>query len=224
VEQFVENFFRDHGLLALYVLMLLDNIGVPFPSEIPLLLAGVSVSQGDMNFGSAFIVAGIGSLTGALILYVLGRTVGRAVVIRWGRWIRVSEQDLDRAERWFHRRGESSVLFLRVVPLARTLISIPAGMFEMRPIRFGSYTIAGSVAWSMIVIGVGWALGDSYRAAVDEFGFASLAGAGMIGMALVIWIVKRLASRRAMDPQATPPAGAPAQPDPSRLDPPAPEA
>lgn len=195
MEQFVEEFFRDHGLVALFVLMLLDNIGVPFPSEIPLLLAGVSVSQGDMNFASASIVAGIGSLAGAIVLYALGRTVGRAVVIRWGRWIRVSEQDLYRAERWFHRRGEASVLLLRVVPLARTLISIPAGMFEMRAAKFGAYTIIGSLAWSLIVIGVGWALGDSYRAAVDEFGFASLAGAALIGMVFVIWLVKRFASR-----------------------------
>ncbi|HEX9713507.1 MAG TPA: DedA family protein [Actinomycetota bacterium] len=196
MEQFVTDLVRDHGLLALFVLMLLDNIGVPFPSEIPLLLAGYFVWLGDMNFVSASVVSATGSLAGALILYILGRSVGRAILVRWGGYIRVGEQDIYRAERWFHRRGEPSVFFLRVVPLARTLISIPAGMLEMRPLRFASYTVAGSLLWAFIVIGAGWALGPSYKNALDRFGLASIVAASIIGMVAVIWIVRRIMSRR----------------------------
>src|SRR5688572_7314974 len=121
VEEFVREFFRDHGLLALFLLMVLDNIGVPFPSEIPLLLAGFSASTGDMNLVAAAGVGAVGSLVGALVLYVLGRSLGRAAILRWGRLARIDHDDLDRAEAWFHRRGEPAVLFLRVIPLARTI-------------------------------------------------------------------------------------------------------
>lgn len=216
MEQFVTDLVRDHGLLALFVLMLLDNIGVPFPSEIPLLLAGFFVWQGDMNFVSASVVSAAGGLAGALILYVVGRSVGRAAVHRWGKLIRVTEDDFARAEAWFHRRGEASVFFLRVVPLARTLISIPAGMLEMSVIRFALYTIAGSLAWAFIVIGVGWGLGPSYESALDRFGFASIIAASVIAMVGAIWFVRWITSRRGPVTGAQPTAEAHPAADPPR--------
>ena len=201
----MEDLIIRWGLAALFLLMLLDNIGVPFPSEIPLLYAGFLVSDARMGFVEAALVGATGSLAGALIFYVLGRTAGRAIVHRWGRFIRVSDDDLNRAEAWFHRRGELTVLFLRVVPLVRTFISIPAGMLEMHPVRFAVYTFGGSLAWCLIVIGLGWGLGDNYRRVLDEFSLAQFAAVATVGMFVVIWVVKRvLGARRAREPR--PPA------------------
>ncbi len=232
MEEFVRSFFIDYGLLALFVLMLLDNIGVPFPSEIPLLLAGFFVSDGRMDYVPAVIVSALGSLAGAWILYVLGRTIGRAIVLRWGRVIRISHDDIDRAEAWFHQRGEASVFFLRVVPLARTIISIPAGMLEMHPFRFSAYTFTGSLLWTIAVIGAGWGLGARYEDVIDGFGLASLAAAGFIGMVALAWVAKRLLDRRPpapplpeSPPQAAPPdrtaadPGSPASPPTAREEP-----
>lgn len=195
MEETVVRFVTESGLVALLILMVLDNIGVPFPSEIPLLFAGFLVRQGDLALIPAVVVAGLGSLIGALILFGLARTIGRAVVTRWGRIIRVDEDDLERAEAWFHRRGELSVLYLRVVPLVRTIISIPAGIFEMNATRFAAYTFAGALAWSGIVVGIGWGLGASYERVLGGFGLAGFAVASTIGMVLVIWFVNRLRRR-----------------------------
>jgi membrane protein DedA with SNARE-associated domain len=187
----VEAFIADYGLLALFVLMVLDNMAVPFPSEIPLLLTGVSIRQGQMAPVPAVLVAGIGSLVGALVLYLLARTIGHAAIVRWGRRVRVNEEDLARAEAWFHRRGEIGVLLLRMVPLARTLISIPAGVLEMSAIRFTLYTFGGSLAWGAFVIGLGWGLGDSYERVTGAFGLAGVAVASTIVMVVVIWFLAR---------------------------------
>lgn len=200
MEEFVTEFFTDYGLWALFVLMLLDNIGVPFPSEIPLLLAGFYVSDDRMSLVPAAFVSALGSLAGALILYWLGRSLGRAVVLKWGRLIRISHDDLDRAEAWFHRRGEPAVLFLRVIPLARTIISIPAGMLEMPLVKFVGFTLGGSLAWCFIVIGVGVGLGDNYEKVLDQFSLAQIAAASTIVMVIVAWILKRwLAAKQARE-------------------------
>lgn len=192
----MEDLIVRWGLLALFTLMLLDNVGVPFPSEVPLLYAGFLVSDGRWGFVESALVGATGSLAGALIFYALGRWVGRAVVHRWGRLVRVGDADLDRAEAWFHRRGELSVLYLRVVPLVRTLISIPAGMLEMHPLKFVAYTLTGSLAWCLIVIGIGWGLGDNYRRVTDEFSLAQFAAVTTIGMLVAIWVVKRALAAR----------------------------
>lgn len=191
----VEQWIADYGLVALFVLMVLDNMAVPFPSEIPLLLTGVSIREGTMSAAPAVIVAGAGSLLGALVLYTLARLVGRAIIARWGRFVRIGDEDLARAEAWFHRRGEMGVLLLRMVPLARTLISIPAGVLEMSVVRFTVYTLIGSLTWGGFVIGLGWALGDSYRRVEGAFGLAGIAVASTIVMVVVIAVLSRRRKR-----------------------------
>lgn len=195
----MEQWIADYGLVALFVLMVLDNMAVPFPSEIPLLLTGVSIREGTMSAAPAVIVAAAGSLVGALVLYTLARLVGRAIIGRWGRFVRIGEDDLARAEAWFHRRGEMAVLFLRMVPLARTLISVPAGVLEMSLVRFTAYTFIGSLTWGGFVIGLGWGLGDSYRRVEGAFGLAGIAVASTIVM---IAVIAFLARRRRKRPSA----------------------
>lgn len=151
------------GYAGLALLLVLENLFPPIPSEVVLPLAGFLVGRGDLSFAGALLASTLGSLTGALILYGMGRWGGRGLVLRYGRWLRVGEEDLLRAERWFARYGDATVLGARVVPLARSVVSIPAGVAKMPLMRFVLLTTAGSAAWNAALIGAGYALGASWE-------------------------------------------------------------
>ncbi len=151
------------GYLGLALLLVLENLFPPIPSEVVLPLAGFLVGRGDLNFWGTLVAATVGSVSGALALYALGRYGGRPLVLRYGRWLRVSEEGLDRAEGWFRRYGDWVVLVARVVPFARSVVSIPAGTMKMGPVRFTALTAIGSVAWNALLIGAGVTLGANWE-------------------------------------------------------------
>ena len=183
--------FADHFMLALYVLMVVDTTGLPLPSELPLFYGGYLVSQGRLDLVPAALVASAGALTGSLIAYVISRSVGRAVVLRWGKYVFITEEHLHRSERWFERRGNAAVFFCRMLPVARALISIPAGIAEMEPLRFAVYSFAGALPWAFGLLAAGWALGDKWKEFLGSFSLASLAvGIVLLGV-IVWWFVRR---------------------------------
>lgn len=151
------------GSFGLLFLMLVENLFPPIPSEAILPLAGFLVGRGELGGVQAVAAATTGSLLGALVLYALGRWGGRAVVLRYGRVLRVTENDLDRAEGWFDEYGDWVVLFGRMVPLARSVVSIPAGMLEMPVLRFVLLTTLGSALWNTLLVGAGWFLGANWE-------------------------------------------------------------
>ena len=114
-------------------------------------------------FWAALLASTFGSVAGALILYSLGRYGGRKLVLRYGRFLRVDEDSLDRADTWFRRYGDWVVLFARVVPFARSVVSIPAGTMEMPVFRFVALTAIGSLAWNTLLIGAGVILGANWQ-------------------------------------------------------------
>ncbi len=151
------------GSFGLLFLMLAENLFPPIPSEAILPLAGFLVGRGELGGVQAVAAANAGSVLGALILYALGRWGGRAVVLRYGRVLRVTENDLDRAEGWFDKYGDAVVFFARMVPLARSVVSIPAGMLEMPVLRFTFLTTLGSALWNTLLVGAGWFLGANWE-------------------------------------------------------------
>jgi membrane protein DedA with SNARE-associated domain len=150
------------GYPGLAALILVENLFPPIPSEVILPLAGFYVGRGELAFGWAVLAATLGSLIGALVIYAAARRGGRPLLLRHERVLRIRETDLDRADRWFERYGAWLVLFGRLVPGARSLVSVPAGLSRMPPVRFALMTAAGSLAWNAALIGVGWALGSNY--------------------------------------------------------------
>ena len=152
------------GYGGLTAVMIVENLFPPIPSEIVLPLAGYEVSRGELTFLATVAAATLGSLLGALILYALGRWGGRAAIGRWGRRLRVGPEQLDRAEDWFSRWGDWVVLGARLVPGARSVVSIPAGTMRMSVGRFIALTTLGSAIWNAVLIGAGWALGDNWEA------------------------------------------------------------
>lgn len=150
------------GYLGLALLLVAENLFPPIPSEVVLPLAGFVVGRGDLGFWQALLASTTGSVVGALILYALGRYGGRGLVLRYGSWLRVSAKELERAEGWFRRYGDWVVLFARVVPLARSIVSISAGTMQMPLLRFTVLAAVGSGVWNVLLIGAGVALGANW--------------------------------------------------------------
>jgi membrane protein DedA with SNARE-associated domain len=151
------------GYVGLALLLIAENLFPPIPSEVVLPLAGFLVGRGDLGFWQALLASTFGSVAGALILYVLGRYGGRKLVLRYGRFLHVDEDRLDRADGWFRRYGDWVVLFARVVPFARSVVSIPAGTMKMPAVRFTALTALGSLAWNTLLIGAGVVLGANWQ-------------------------------------------------------------
>ena len=158
------------GYVGLALLLLAENLFPPIPSEVVLPLAGFLVGRGDLNLWGALVAATLGSVAGAVALYSLGRYGGRRLVLRYGSWLRVDEDSLDRAEGWFRHYGDVLVLFARVVPLARSIVSIPAGTAKMPLGRFVVLTIIGSTIWNALLIGAGVFLGANWSVVQNWIG------------------------------------------------------
>jgi membrane protein DedA with SNARE-associated domain len=155
------------GYIGVLVLITLENLIPPIPSEVVLPLAGFSVGQGKLNFFGVLVASTGGGLIGALILYFIGQHVGERRLrefIRSHSWIPLfSEEDIDRAHGWFERHGGATVFFGRLVPFVRSAISLPAGFSGMPLVQFILYTTVGSAIWNGVLIGLGWWLGARWE-------------------------------------------------------------
>ena len=172
------------GYVGLALLLVAENLFPPIPSEVVLPLAGFLVGRGDLGFWQALLASTFGSVAGALVLYSLGRYGGRKLVLRYGRFLRVDEDALDRADGWFRRYGDWVVLFARIVPFARSVVSIPAGTMEMPVVRFVALTTLGSSAWNALLIGAGVILGANWQRV--EHWVGSYSNAVLIAAVLIV--------------------------------------
>ena len=203
----------DHALYAVFGLMLIDAV-LPAFSELVMVyggavaagaFAGQTVSGLSPGFESylAIALAGtIGYLLGSILGWAIGR-YARPFVETRGRWIHLGPKQLDRAERWFERWDDWAVLIGRVTPVARSFISIPAGLFRMPLGRYTVLTAIGSALWAFALAGAGWAAGSSYERIHNDFRYVDYAvAAGLIGLVAYL-IVRKRSSRlraRAEDP------------------------
>jgi membrane protein DedA with SNARE-associated domain len=211
----VQSFILHWGYLAVFLFSVAESACVPIPSEITLGLGGAAASGAvflnnghHLSLAFVILIAIAGQLVGSYLAYAVGRTGGRALVDRFGKYLLLSHRDLDRAQAWFDRRGEPTVLLARVVPVARTFVSLPAGVAEMEPVRFGLYSVVGIAVWVSALSAAGYALGNSWNSMVKGFGDAGYAAAAIIGLALVAAFVHRVRVVREERAQA---ATAPAQ-------------
>ena len=192
----VRNTVSTGGYPALAGLILAENLFPPIPSELILPLAGFYVGQGEMTFILAVLAATLGSLAGALLLYAIARFGGRRLVLRFGKVLRVKEQDLDKADDWFDRHGAPIVLFGRLVPGARSLVSIPAGLSEMPVAKFIALTTLGSTVWNCALIGAGWALGEHYEQVGGIVGPIGTAVVAVCALAVLALVIRAYRNRR----------------------------
>ena len=174
-----------------------ENLFPPIPSEVILPSAGFAAASGSMGLVSAIVWATIGSVAGALSLYALGAWFGRARFYSLASKIPfVKETDIERAEAWFVRRGPLAVLLGRVVPVVRSLISIPAGIERMKLLPFTVYTAIGSGLWNSVLIGAGYVLGANWEIVEEWISRYQLIVFGLAGIALVVWVVRKRTVRK----------------------------
>lgn len=194
VTDWVSDAVETGGYPALAGLILLENLFPPIPSEIILPLAGFSVGKGELVYLLAVLAATLGSVVGALILYVVARRGGRPLIYRFAPRVRISARELDRADAWFDRYGAWFVLFGRLIPGVRSLVSIPAGLSEMPLMRFTLLTAIGSAVWNALLIGVGAALGENWEEVAAVVGPMSTGAlVGLIAATAVgaLWLLRR---------------------------------
>lgn len=191
---------RTGGYLGLLIVMFLENILPPVPSEVILPLAGSLVSEGSFSLVGVTLVGACGSVVGALVFYFLGHLLGEArvrrLVQRYGKWLTISEGDFDKALSWFDRYGEGVIFFGRMVPIVRSLVSIPAGIARMSLSRFSLYTAIGTGLWSFLLAGAGHLLGQQWQRVsvwVDRYERAILV---LLILGAVVFIVTRVRQHR----------------------------
>lgn len=165
------------GHFGIAFLIAIENVFPPIPSEVILTFGGFMTSNTNMTITGVIIVSTIGSVIGAIILYLLGRLLTKERLYklvdgRIGKILRFKKQDIDKSEEWFSKKGKSTVLFCRFIPMVRSLISIPAGMTKMEFSLFLTYTIIGSAIWNSVLTYLGFAAGNAWESVakyVDYF-------------------------------------------------------
>jgi membrane protein DedA with SNARE-associated domain len=193
---------KQSGYAGVFVLMALESATLPVPSEVVLPLTGVLVYQGAMNFWLAVAFASAGSVVGTLIDYAIGFYLGRAAIIRYGKYVRIHEKQLILVEGWFSKYGPITVFLARFVPLIRTLVAFPAGIAEMRIAKFVAFSLVGIVAWDAVLIYLGYLAGQSYNAIISTLSkyFTEIGVISILIAAALIFIKWKSGTKEAKGP------------------------
>ncbi len=162
VSSFIVNIISTLGYPAITVLMALESACIPIPSEIIMPFSGYLVFAEKFSFLSVVIWGTIGNLIGSIIAYFVGFFGGRPLIKKYGKYILISDHDLNLAEKWFKKYGNISVLFSRMLPVIRTFISLPAGITKMPFGKFVFYTFSGSLPWSFVLTYAGVIMGERW--------------------------------------------------------------
>ncbi|UJL46079.1 DedA family protein [Virgibacillus sp. NKC19-16] len=203
MQNWVTDFMEQFGYLGIFLMMALENVFPPIPSEIVLPFGGFLTTYADLTVLGVIIAATAGSVLGAIILYGIGLLLDverlEIIVDRWGHILRVKKSDVHKADAWFDRYGYWTVLFCRMIPLIRSLISIPAGMSNMKFWLFLLFTTIGTVIWNIILITAGVVLGESWENILDFMSIYSniVYAVIVIGIILfVVWFVRKIRKPR----------------------------
>jgi membrane protein DedA with SNARE-associated domain len=171
IKIWVENIISTMGYPGLYLVMFLENVFPPIPSEVVLPLAGSLTLSGKFSIPMITIIGMLGSLTGAFLFYGLGKWLGeprvRQLMAKFGKYALLSTDDLDRSLEWFDKYDDWVIFFSRMVPIVRSLISIPAGIASMSFAKFSFYTILGTALWSFVLSFGGRLLGEQWPLIAD---------------------------------------------------------
>jgi membrane protein DedA with SNARE-associated domain len=197
----IEQIIMMLGLPGITLIMFAENLFPPIPSELVMPFAGFVVGQGKADFLAVWAAGTLGAVAGAVVLYYIGRWADEPIVRRFvrlfGRWFLLSEGDLDRALQAFARHGDAIVFFGRLIPVVRSLISLPAGMQRMPLGRFLFFTTLGASIWTAVLTGVGAALGANWSQVLDiarryeQVTVLALAGLVIAFFAVRIWQRRR---------------------------------
>ncbi|MHA6483048.1 DedA family protein [Paenibacillus sp. strain BS8-2] len=190
MESWITDFMEQYGYFGILMMIALENLFPPIPSEVILTFGGFMTTYTKLTPVGVIMVATLGSLIGAIILYVIGRLLGverlERIIDRWGKVIRVKKEDVRKADAWFDKYGYWAVLLCRMVPLIRSLISLPAGMSGMKVVPFLFFTTIGTLIWNTILVSVGTAVGGNWTEIVEFMDVYSNIVYAIIALAVLV--------------------------------------
>lgn len=198
MENFIIEIMNNYGYIGICLLILIENVFPPIPSELILTFGGFMTTNSNITVIGVIIAATIGSLLGAIILYFIGKILNKERLIKivtskYGKWLKIKPKDIEDADKWFDEKGNKTVFFCRFIPVVRSLISIPAGMSEMPLIKFILYTFFGSTIWNTALVCVGAFAGDKKDYILNILNEAShvvIILLIIIFLAIVFWFYK----------------------------------
>lgn len=204
MENWIIHFMEQFGYLGTFLMILLENVFPPIPSEVVLTFGGFMTTNTSLTIIGVVASATAGSVLGAIILYGIGRLLNvntlEKIINRFGRILRVKVSDIHRANAWFNRYGYTTIFFCRMVPLVRSLISIPAGMANMKFSLFVLYTTLGTLIWNIALVYAGAALSESWTEILDFMDVYSNITLAVLGLIFIIfcilWFIKRKRSQK----------------------------
>ncbi|MBD7908734.1 DedA family protein [Sporosarcina gallistercoris] len=197
MEGWIMELLAEYGYYGVLALILVENLFPPIPSELILTFSGFLVASHGLSMGWMIVAATTGSVIGAMMLYGIGMFLDvprlERLTDRYGRWLRLKRKDIRRADAWFHKYGPWTVLICRVIPLVRSLISIPAGMSGMNFPLFILLTTLGSLVWNSVLIFTGVKLGSHFESVIrymDIYSNVVYILIGIGGVAACMWYVR----------------------------------
>ena len=184
------------GYVGIFLIMFIETIFPPIPSELVLPFAGYAAYRGELSVIGVVFAGTMGSLSGAAVFYVLGRSLKehklQALVARHGKWLGLKEKDVAKSQKWFEKHGLVAVFFARLLPGMRSLISVPAGLHRIKPLPFFLLSFLGSAAWTLILVLGGYLLGDQYYLIANQVKPLSYLVLGGLICAILYFLWRRL--------------------------------
>ena len=194
MENLLEELINQFGYWAIVFLIAIENIFPPIPSEVILTFGGFMTAHSEMSIFGVVVASTVGSVAGALVLYYIGSILGqermKKLINRYGKWLRVTETDIEKAYQWFDKYGGWTVFFCRFVPLIRSLISVPAGMAKMSMPLFLLLTTVGTIIWNIILVYLGASVGENWEDIVgimDVYSNVAYLIIAILGIAFLVW-------------------------------------
>lgn len=177
---------EQFGYWAIFAGMFLESACIPVPSEVVMPFSGFASSRGVLSFWTVVAVGTIGQLLGSIATYQIGKNGGRHLVEKYGKYVLISKRDIKKADDWFEKRGDATVLFTRMMPVVRTFISLPAGISRMNFGKFVVYSAIGIIPWTLLLTYVGVKMGENWDKIRDVFhGLDLVIGAVLVGAVFI---------------------------------------
>ncbi|MDR1131394.1 MAG: DedA family protein [Oscillospiraceae bacterium] len=205
MESTLTEIINNYGYIGIFLLIFVENIFPPIPSEVVLVFGGFLTTQSDMRVLPVIAAATAGAALGAAVLYLIGRLLDREKIKRlfsgrFGKTLRLKPSDVTRAEGWFKKFQYKAVLICRCIPIVRSLISIPAGMAKMRPLPFFLLTVIGTAVWNTALVLIGTLAGGAWQTSLKYFDLFSTAVIALLAAAAVaaavLFVKKRFIDSR----------------------------
>ncbi|MES5811196.1 DedA family protein [Mammaliicoccus sciuri] len=193
MESWITSVMEQFGYFGIALLILLENVFPPIPSEVILTFGGFMTTKSELTVLGVVVASTIGSVGGAVILYWIGRILNveriERIIEKWGKYLRLTKEDVRKADAWFDKYGPWTVFFCRFIPLIRSLISVPAGMSGMNQWLFLVLTTIGTLIWNLVLVLVGAKVGDNWHQIVNYMDVYSHFMYAVIAIGIIVFII-----------------------------------